>query len=136
MQGRDTNKTEIAKLRAAITASPPYPVTTTILNYRKDGTPFWNALHIAPIRNAGGSITYFIGVQLDVTKRQQVDEDAFAYPECEIPEGKMPLKFKIAHSGAVGKVKVAVRSLGGEDRGLRRERNSCDLPEKGAVDYS
>lgn len=135
LQGYDTDRTEIAKLRAAMTAKPPYSVSTTILNYRKDGTPFWNALHIAPIRNSTGSVTYFIGVQLDVSRKQQV-EDSVGLPECDIPGSKMPLKLKLAHSGAVGKVKVAVRSLGGEDRGLRRECTSCDIPERGTVDYS
>lgn len=36
-------------------------------NFRKDGTPFWNHLHLAPQRNARGELTHFIGTQQDVT---------------------------------------------------------------------
>ena len=39
-----------------------------ILNYRKDGTPFWNFLRIAPIRDAGGKVTHHVGTQSDVTE--------------------------------------------------------------------
>ena len=38
-----------------------------LLNYRGDGTPFWNHLHIAPIRNHDGGLAHFVGIQLDVT---------------------------------------------------------------------
>ncbi|MGE0358459.1 MAG: ATP-binding protein [Burkholderiales bacterium] len=39
-----------------------------ILNYRKDGTPFWNFLRIAPIRDASGKVTHHVGTQTDVTE--------------------------------------------------------------------
>jgi len=39
-----------------------------ILNYRKDGTPFWNFLRIAPIRDASGNVTHHVGTQSDVTE--------------------------------------------------------------------
>ena len=39
-----------------------------ILNYRKDGTPFWNFLRIAPIRDASGKVTHHVGTQSDVTE--------------------------------------------------------------------
>ncbi|XP_076883074.1 protein TWIN LOV 1-like [Bidens hawaiensis] len=39
--------------------------TVCILNYRKDGSPFWNSLYIAPVRNASGKITYFVEVQMN-----------------------------------------------------------------------
>ncbi len=55
-----------------------------ILNYRKDGTPFWNFLRIAPIRDADGRVTHYVGTQSDVTEhhnareRQQELENAIA----------------------------------------------------------
>ena len=39
-----------------------------ILNYRKDGTAFWNFLRIAPIRDATGKVTHHVGTQSDVTE--------------------------------------------------------------------
>ncbi|MEO6365708.1 MAG: EAL domain-containing protein [Luteimonas sp.] len=40
-------------------------------NYRKDGTEFWNDLHINPVRDEAGVITHFVGVQNDVSERQR-----------------------------------------------------------------
>lgn len=45
-----------------------------ILNYRKDGTPFWNFLRIAPIRGASGKVTHHVGTQSDVTELHQARE--------------------------------------------------------------
>ncbi|EJZ56590.1 hypothetical protein I1A_000901 [Pseudomonas fluorescens R124] len=36
-------------------------------NYRKDGTPFWNELSLSTVKNADDGLTYFVGVQKDVT---------------------------------------------------------------------
>ncbi|KAL8292443.1 hypothetical protein RQP46_001055 [Phenoliferia psychrophenolica] len=41
--------------------------TTLLLNYRKDGTPFYNLLAIIPLRDAKGDLQYFIGGQVNVT---------------------------------------------------------------------
>lgn len=35
-----------------------------ILNYRKDGTPFWNLLTVAPMADVAGTARFFIGVQV------------------------------------------------------------------------
>jgi hypothetical protein len=67
MQGPGTDEAEVAKIREALAADPPRATTVTLLNYKKDGTPFWNALHVSPVRDADGRLEYFIGVQLDVT---------------------------------------------------------------------
>jgi hypothetical protein len=77
-----------------MSASPPKPVTVTLLNYRKDGSPFWNALHIAPVRDAEGVLEYFIGVQLDVTQQQEqehktVQQAAAAAPVDEHAAGRV-----------------------------------------------
>lgn len=39
-----------------------------IVNHRKDGSAFWNVLFISPVRDAGGTLRYFLGNQLDVTQ--------------------------------------------------------------------
>lgn len=67
LQGPGTDPAEVAKLRDAIKANPPQPVTVSLLNYRADGRPFINYLHVAPIRDAAGAVLFFVGVQLDVT---------------------------------------------------------------------
>ena len=54
----------------------PRPVAVEILNYRKDGSPFWNALFVGPVFNRDGKLLYFFASQLDVTRRRN-SEDAF-----------------------------------------------------------
>jgi PAS domain S-box-containing protein len=41
--------------------------TVTVLNYRKDGTPFWNRVTLSPVTDASGEVTHYLGVQVDVT---------------------------------------------------------------------
>jgi signal transduction histidine kinase len=53
-------------LRAAIAAGQSANVE--LMNYRKDGTPFRNALSVTPIRDASGRVTHYVGIQSDVTQ--------------------------------------------------------------------
>ena len=39
----------------------------TILNYRRDGTPFMNLLMIAPMYDNKGEVRYFLGAQIDIS---------------------------------------------------------------------
>ncbi len=68
LQGKHTSTTELERLRAAIRAGED--CTVTLLNYRKDGQPFWNELSISPIYS-GPQLTHFVGIQNDVTERIQ-----------------------------------------------------------------
>ncbi|QLC72184.1 EAL domain-containing protein [Pseudomonas sp. LPB0260] len=47
-------------------------------NFRKDGTPFWNALYIAPVPDEQGRITHFIGIQNDISEQKNF-ESQLAY---------------------------------------------------------
>jgi diguanylate cyclase (GGDEF)-like protein/PAS domain S-box-containing protein len=42
-------------------------INVELINYRKDGTPFWNHLRVSPVFNADGLCTHFIGHQQDIT---------------------------------------------------------------------
>lgn len=65
LQGADTDPQTVADIRAAVTHGRRFE--GKILNYRFDGTPFWNALNISPIRDADGAITHYISGQKDIT---------------------------------------------------------------------
>jgi PAS domain S-box-containing protein len=67
LQGPDTDRAAVARVRAAIEAGTDIDVD--LLNYRKDGTAFWNALYLSPVRNNAGKIQFFFASQLDVTDR-------------------------------------------------------------------
>ncbi|MDY6782951.1 MAG: adenylate/guanylate cyclase domain-containing protein [Cyanobacteriota bacterium] len=67
LQGKRTNRADVERLKAAIQAGENY--TVTLLNYRKEGTAFWNELTISPIYDANSTLTHFIGIQSDVSER-------------------------------------------------------------------
>ena len=47
----------------------------TIRNFTKDGAVFWNSLRVAPVHDARGNVTHYVGVQTDVTERIQYEQD-------------------------------------------------------------
>jgi PAS domain S-box-containing protein len=70
--GPASSPDEVGGLDAALARGQGY--SGEILNYRRDGTTFWNHVTITPVRDAAGKITNFIGVQADVTERRRTDE--------------------------------------------------------------
>ncbi|WP_163540334.1 PAS domain S-box protein, partial [Klebsiella pneumoniae] len=62
----------IEEIRSAVAARRNF--SGEVLNYRKDGSSFWNALYISPIHNAAGELVYFFGSQLDVSRRREAEE--------------------------------------------------------------
>jgi PAS domain S-box-containing protein len=67
LQGPDTDREQVAKVRRAIDAQTD--IAVDLLNYRKDGSTFWNALYLSPVRNDAGKVVFFFASQLDVTDR-------------------------------------------------------------------
>ncbi|MET3695212.1 PAS domain-containing protein [Methylobacterium goesingense] len=65
LQGLDTDPRDVARIRAAVTERRG--IELAILNYRKDGTTFWNQLLLAPVLDANGEVAYFFASQYDVT---------------------------------------------------------------------
>ncbi len=65
LQGPKTDQGQVAKIREAIRTEEVLVVE--LLNYRKDGSTFWNALHLGPIYDEKGELRYFFGSQWDVT---------------------------------------------------------------------
>ncbi|WP_318011332.1 sensor histidine kinase [Mesorhizobium sp. ES1-4] len=81
LQGPRSDKEAIAQIRAAIANETDLSVD--ILNYRKDGSTFWNALYISPVSNDKGELQFFFASQLDVSDRKRsehritADKDRF-----------------------------------------------------------
>ena len=69
LQGPGTDPEGVATLRDGIAENRP--VTTQILNYRRDGTPFWNRITVTPIQDERGEVTHLLGFQQDVTDQQR-----------------------------------------------------------------
>ncbi|WP_372912355.1 bacterio-opsin activator domain-containing protein [Salinigranum sp.] len=77
LQGSDTDPESVAKLRRAIDAGESTSVE--LLNYRRDGSEFWNRVDIAPITNGAGEVTHYVGFQTDITARVRAEEAAERY---------------------------------------------------------
>jgi diguanylate cyclase (GGDEF)-like protein/PAS domain S-box-containing protein len=67
LQGEGTDPRAIELLREAIADGREAYVT--LLNYRADGTPFWNEVAVAPRRDEHGALVQYLGVQKDVTSK-------------------------------------------------------------------
>ncbi|WP_445003344.1 PAS domain-containing protein [Halomonas mongoliensis] len=67
LQNEDRDQEGLATIRQAIAEGRP--CRTVLRNYRKDGTLFWNELSITPVHDDDDNLTYYIGVQKDVTER-------------------------------------------------------------------
>ena len=69
LQGADTDQAASLYIRDAIANNRD--IAIDLLNYRKDGTPFWNALYLSPVPDAAGVPQYYFASQIDVTTRKQ-----------------------------------------------------------------
>ena len=72
LQGEDRDQEAREIIRHAIDTSQPCRVR--LRNYHKDGTLFWNELSITPIVNEEDGITYYIGVQKDVSREVEIEQ--------------------------------------------------------------
>ncbi len=72
LQGPGTDPGFVPRIRAAMAARTTF--ADTVLNYRKDGTPFWNQVVISPVLDAEGEVTHFVGIQADVTTQVEAQQ--------------------------------------------------------------
>lgn len=86
LQGPETDKEDIEKMRKAIAAEEA--ITLTLRNYRKDGSPFWNRLAIEPVQIEDK--LYFIGTQTDITLERS-QQQAIMANEDEIEKLMLPI---------------------------------------------
>lgn len=72
LQGEDTDEESVTLLRQAI--KNRQSITIELLNYRKNGEPFWNELTIDPVYLEQEDKHYFVGVQKDITEQRRAFE--------------------------------------------------------------
>lgn len=73
LQGEDTDPDTIAEMRAAIQSHTGFDVE--ILNYHKNGEPYWIQIICNPLRDNDGNITGFMAIESDISIRKQYEED-------------------------------------------------------------
>jgi PAS domain S-box-containing protein len=68
LQGPDTSPDAVAQMKFAITNGEHLLID--VLNYHQDGTPFWNRLSLAPVRNHSGQVTHYL-IALGLAKNEK-----------------------------------------------------------------
>jgi PAS domain S-box-containing protein len=73
LQGPNTDRAAIHRIGEALRRCEP--ITEVLLNYRRDGTAYWNQVSISPVTDGSGKVVNFVGVQNDVTERVLVEQE-------------------------------------------------------------
>ncbi|MCT8468681.1 PAS domain S-box protein [Chromohalobacter canadensis] len=73
LQNDDRDQPQLDNIRQAIRAGQP--CQEVLRNYRKDGSMFWNELSVTPVYDDEDQLTYFVGVQKDVTERVEAMQE-------------------------------------------------------------
>lgn len=121
LQGPETDAATVDQVRTAIERGEE--VAVEILNYRKNGSTFWNALFVSPVFDAGGEILYYFGSQLDISRRREAED---ALHQAQKMEAVGKLTGGIAHDFnnllqvILGYVDLLDTRIAAEDRGARR----------------
>lgn len=106
-----------------------HPLEAQILNYRKDGTAFWNDLIVTPLKNDRGEVTQFVGIQRDITERKR-QQDALAASQARLQALFDHSKDAILLADDTGRyidANPAARSLLGYDPAALRELRVFEL---------
>ncbi|WP_199506085.1 PAS domain-containing protein [Geodermatophilus sp. TF02-6] len=151
LQGTDTDPAATAAIRRTVAAGEECRVT--VLNHRgAERTPWWNELHLAPVRGHDGTVTHYIGVQVDVTSRvaaeralvQERDRTRAALARIEEladtdPLTGLPNRRRLAEQveTALWNARARDEGLGGDEflvalTGLPADGAAADAPERPA----
>ncbi|MBE4719000.1 GGDEF domain-containing protein [Pseudarthrobacter sp. AB1] len=117
LQGPGSDALTVAALRMTLARGETF--RGEILNYRMDGTPFWNALTVSPLRDGDGTITHFVSVQRDVTAQKSL-RDRLRFLALHDPVTGLPNRTALdrhlselarRHAGGAGHAAVGVIDL-------------------------
>ncbi|WP_294567406.1 bifunctional diguanylate cyclase/phosphodiesterase [uncultured Arthrobacter sp.] len=73
LQGPGSDRVTLAAMSSRLQRGETF--RGNILNYRKNGSPFWNALTVSPLRDDDGRITHFVSIQRDITAQVALQEE-------------------------------------------------------------
>ncbi|WP_335341013.1 MULTISPECIES: histidine kinase famiy protein [Sphingomonas] len=132
LQGANTDRETVSELREAIRTGSS--VAAEILNYKRDGTPFWNAVFIGPVYDQSGKLAYQFASQLDVTRRRNSEQ---AFRQAQKMESIGQLTAGLAHDFnnllqvVNGNLELLSSSIDGE-RAKRYIDNARSAADRGA----
>lgn len=74
LQGPNTDPATRKTIQRRLSRNEPF--SGEILNYRRDGQPFWNRLYISPVFSPEtGEVVQFVGIQEDITAQKLADRE-------------------------------------------------------------
>lgn len=73
LQGPHTNAETVHQIAEAIREGREF--RAELLNYRKEGTPFWNRLALTPLHDEAGRVTHYVGVQSDISPQIEANNE-------------------------------------------------------------
>ncbi len=92
LQGEQTDPHTRECLHDAFAAREP--VSIEILNFNKVGIPYWIEMHIAPVFDSLRSLTHYVAIENNITRRRQAEDTL------RQSEGRMEEAQRIAHLGS------------------------------------
>lgn len=144
LYGPQTDPEDLARLYKAIAEFKPCEVT--VINYKKNGQPFWNQFSVNPVSDQTGAVTHWIAIGRDITKRKRQDiyknlmsrisqvfnESADLIDACAemlselVKEGKLCMAELWLPDSNHETVKLSVKSF--ETHSVADMYTKCDLP--------
>lgn len=70
LQGPETSKVKLERLKESMKKWETH--NTEVLNYKKNGEPFWNNFTIVPIADETGWYTHWVAIERDVTEQRKI----------------------------------------------------------------
>ncbi|WP_312489493.1 PAS domain-containing protein [Sphingomonas sp.] len=148
LQGAQTDREAVSELGRAVEARDA--IALEILNYRRDGTPFWNAVFIGPVYDKAGDLRYFFASQLDVTRRRNSEQSMRQLQKMEsigqltaglahdfnnllqVVNGNLELAAASRNPEKIGRYLTAAQSAG--ERGAKLTRQLLAFARKSRLD--
>ncbi len=75
LQGPGTSRAELDRIKTALRNREP--VRGELLNYSKQGQPYWLELDIVPVTDEQGQLTHWVSVERDITERKKAAQDIY-----------------------------------------------------------
>ena len=106
LRGPDTENGQTEKLRSAVYGQ--HPALAELINYRKDGSPFRNAVIIAPLFDEEGKLELFVGSQIEVLPEEE--SIGLVRQQKAAQMHRMLMFKKLSTSNAADAVRIAVEA--------------------------
>lgn len=79
LRGNQSTPTQVAKVRTAYLLQQPLCIE--LINYHKDGTPYWVELNTVPIKDEAKNLTHWVSIQRNITERKRMEQALFEEKE-------------------------------------------------------